>query len=330
MRKYQRLSFYEREEISRCLAMNYSIRQTARYLKRSPSTISREIKKTSRRIGHYRCVLAHSRAKRMNHIPKKPRKLIKNKPLRSFVFKHLQLLWSPEQIAKMITLEYPNDRAMRISHETIYRYLYVRPKGEFKKILIQCLRQEHKIRHKRSSTNRGNSLREYLSIEERPLEVADRIIPGHWEGDLIIGKRQGAALATLVERTTRMTFMVKVKNKEAKTVRRCFTQIFKKLPRELKKSLTYDQGSEMAQHHLFTKKTNIQVYFAHPASPWERGTNENINGLIRQFFPKGTDFNNVSTWKIKRAQELLNTRPRKTLHWQTPQAVFSKAVALAN
>ena len=323
MQKYQRLSFKEREEISRHLAMKASIRHISRCLNRSPSTVSREIKKTSRRIGHYRCVLANSSARQLTHQAKKPRKLIKNKRLRSFVFEHLQLFWSPEQIAKMLIMLYPNDMSMRISHETIYSYLYLRPRGSLKSLLIQCLRQNRKRR--RSKYKRTiSTIKDKIFIDYRPKEVESRIIPGHWEGDLIIGTRQGAALGTLVERTTRMTFMIKIKGKDAKTVRRSFTGVFKKIPRELSKTLTYDQGTEMAQHQLFTKKTKVQVYFAHPASPWERATNENTNGLIRQFFPKGTDFDKVSTWKIKRAQELLNTRPRKTLNWQTPQREFAE------
>ena len=324
MKNYQRLSFNEREEISRYLALKVSIRHISRCLNRSPSTVSREIKKTSRRIGHYRCILANSRAKQIALKAKKPRKLINNKRLRSFVFEHLQLLWSPEQIAKTLVLLYPNDMSMHISHETIYRYLYLHPRGELKKILIQCLRQRRAYRYKRSRIRNDNYIRNLISIDQRPTEVEDRTIPGHWEGDLIIGQREGAALATLVERKTRMTFMMKVTKKDAKTVRRSLTNVFKKLPKELSKTLTYDRGREMAQHDLFTKRTKVQVYFTHPRSPWERGTNENTNGLIRQFFPKGTDFNNVSTWQIKRAQELLNTRPRKTLNWQTPQREFAK------
>ncbi len=317
MKRYKRLNFNEREEISRYLAMKCSIRQISGYLQRSPSTVSREIKKTSRRIGHYRCILANSRAKKIVLKAKKPRKLIKNKKLRSFVFEHLQLLWSPEQIAKTLVMLYPDDMSMRISHETIYSYLYLRPRGSLKEQLIEYLRQNRKYRRGKYKRT-ASTIKDKIFIDDRPKEVEDRIIPGHWEGDLIIGSRKGAVLGTLVERTTRMTFMVKIKGKDAKTVRRSFTNVFKKIPKELSKTLTCDQGTEMAQHQLFTKKTKIQVYFAHPASPWERGTNENTNGLIRQFFPKGTDFDNVSTWKIKRAQELLNTRPRKTLNWHTP------------
>lgn len=323
MKKYKRLNFNEREEISRYLAMKCSIRQISGYLQRSPSTVSREIKKTSRRIGHYRCILANSRAKKIVLKAKKPRKLIKNKKLRSFVFEHLQLLWSPEQIAKTLVMLYPDDMSMRISHETIYSYLYLRPRGSLKEQLIEYLRQNRKYRRGKYKRT-ASTIKDKIFIDDRPKEVEDRIIPGHWEGDLIIGSRKGAVLGTLVERTTRMTFMVKIKGKDAKTVRRSFTNVFKKIPKELSKTLTCDQGTEMAQHQLFTKKTKIQVYFAHPASPWERGTNENTNGLIRQFFPKGTDFDNVSTWKIKRAQELLNTRPRKTLNWHTPQREFAE------
>ena len=210
---------------------------------------------------------------------------------------------------------------MRVSHETIYSYLYVLPRGELKKEITSCLRRGHQNRYKRKINRRhGGTIQKYLSIEERPKEVADRIIPGHWEGDLIMGGRHASAIGTLVERTTRMTFIVKLENRYARNVRKAFAKEFKHLPKGLKRTLTYDQGSEMAEHRIFTKETEIEVYFAHPSSPWEQGT----NGLLRQYFPKGTDFTNISKSKLKAVQDELNDRPRKALEWSTPHEKFSE------
>jgi IS30 family transposase len=249
-----------------------------------------------------------------------------NLPLKHYVLEHLDQLWSPEQIAKRLKILYPMDMAMQISHESIYSYLYVLPRGALRKELVRCLRRKHINRRPHGGKSRRNcaSIQDYLSIEERPAEVADRTIPGHWEGDLLMGHNNGSALGTLVERTTRMTFLVQLKDRDATTVRETFAKEFKHLPKGLKRSLTYDQGQEMAEHKLFTKSTQIQVYFAHPHSPWERGTNENTNALIRQFFPKGTDFSKVPLKNIKQAQDMLNDRPRKTLGFLTPHEVFGK------
>jgi len=224
------------------------------------------------------------------------------------------------------------DIAMRISHEAIYRYIYVLPRGELKQTLIKALRQEHKYRRKqktgKNEENRGK-IANMLSIEERPAEVADRTVPGHWEGDLILGKHKRSALGTLVERTTRYTILVPLGNKkDAVTVRQEFAKAFQTVPAELKKSMTYDQGKEMSEHQQFTIDTGIQVYFAHPGSPWERGTNENTNGLIRQYFPKGTDFTEVSEEEIKVVQRKLNDRPRKALDFYKPDEVINNLVAL--
>jgi IS30 family transposase len=237
--------------------------------------------------------------------------------------------WSPQQIVNFLEKEYPQYQDMKISHEAIYTYLYILPKGQLKKELLACLRQGRKRRYKRNRKDRAGierKLEDMLSIEERPKEVADRTVPGHWEGDLIIGKNRNSALGTLVERTSRAAILVPLKNKEARTVRKSFAKAIKRLPKQLRLSLTYDQGREMAEHKLFTCQTEAKVYFAHPASPWERGTNENTNGLIRQFFPKRTDFNKVSRREIKKVQHLLNGRPRKTLNWQTPYEVFNNLI----
>ena len=328
MSNYQRLSMNEREEISIGLAQKRSRRDIAASVGRSPSTVSREILRNhyhGYNYMHYRAAKAQRRAVRMAHKPRIQLKLETNQPLRKFVFEQLNELWSPEQIAKSLKILYPLDMTMRISPETIYSYLYLWPRGELRKVILKCLRRQHKYRRtygKGRPTH--DAIQDFISIEERPEEVADRIIPGHWEGDLIMGSGNASALGTLVERTTRMTFLVRLKDKGAPAVRIAFGRKFKHLPAGLKRSLTYDNGQEMAEHKLFTKNTNIQVYFAHPHSPWERGTNENTNDLIRQFFPKGTDFSKVSLKQINRAQSMLNDRPRKVLEFSTPHKAFVK------
>ena len=252
--------------------------------------------------------------------------------LRAYVLAKLGKCWSPREIVKRIREEYPLDMAMRISHEAIYQYIYVLPRGELKRTLIAALRQERTYRRKKQ--NHGNveetrgKIADMLSIEERPQEVEDRTIPGHWEGDLIVGKYKRTALGTLVERTTRKTILVVLKRKDAESVRKAYAKELRALPRELTKTLTYDQGKEMSGHRQFTIDTGIQVYFAHPGSPWERGTNENTNGLIRQYFPKGTEFDKVSRREIKKVERELNDRPRAVLHWKKPDEVFDQLVAL--
>jgi len=235
------------------------------------------------------------------------------------------MLWSPEQIAKRLKVLYPLDMSMRVSPETIYSYLYVWPRGELRKVVLKCLRRRHKCRRRYAKGRPNNqAIQDFISIEERPKEVADRIVPGHWEGDMIMGHNNASGLGTLVERTTRMLFLVRLKTKDARSVRIAYARKFKRLPPGLKRSLTYDNGQEMTEHKLFTKNTRIKVYFAHPHSPWERGTSENTNDLIRQFFPKGIDFNTVSIRQISRAQKMLNDRPRKVLGFLTPNEVFAK------
>jgi IS30 family transposase len=240
--------------------------------------------------------------------------------LADVVGEKLKLYWSPQQIAQWLKKAY-DDPSMHVSAETIYTYIYVLPRGSLRKELIDGLRRQHKRRRVRGRSQAGQTanLEDMLSIEERPSEVADRIIPGHWEGDIIIGgQREQSAMGTLVERTTRSVLLIPLKSKKAIDVRKAFAKEIKKLPKEMRLTLTYDQGREMAQHKLFTKQTKMKVYFAHPRSPWERGTNENTNGLIRQYFPKGTNFKKISRRQIKLAQHRLNGRPRKTLDWQTP------------
>ncbi len=326
MVKYQRLTMLEREEISRQIASGNSLRAIARSIGRAPSSISREIIQSQVvERKYYRAVFAQRYSNKMRHKLRKNRKLANNIPLRKIVLYYLAKNWSPEQIAKRLIILYPNDMSMRISHETIYSYIYILPRGALKRQFISCLRRSHKHRRKinKNPKERG-AIQDYFSIEERPKEVADRTIPGHWEGDLIIGPRHASAMGTLVERTTRMSFLVKLNNQDAGTIRKAFAGEFRQLPKGLKRTLTYDHGQEMAQHKLFTKETKITVYFAHPSSPWERGSNENTNGLIRQYFPKGTDFSKISNNRLKEVQDELNDRPRKTLSWYTPHEKFSE------
>src|SRR3989338_6642598 len=325
---YHRLSEGEREEISRMLAQGCSFGDIARFLGRSVSTVSNEVSAGGCNRYVYRAATAHRRAQRKARKRKLwKRKILLEPRMRRYVQAKLRLRWSPEEIARKIAKEDPLDMTIRISPEAIYSYLYVLPRGALKKELLACLRRERKRRHTRRShaqeaVGRGQIL-DMLSIEERPAEVADRIIPGHWEGDLLIGKNRQSALGSLVERTTRTTILVPLKDRTAETVRKAFAKEAKKIPLHMRLSLTYDQGKEMAGHKLFTKDTRMQVYFAHPASPWERGTNENTNGLIRQFFPKGTDFSKISRREVKHVQHLLNGRPRKVLDYATPYEIFN-------
>jgi len=325
---YHRLTEGEREEISRMLAQGCSFGGIARSLGRAVSTISNEVSAGGSNRYLYRATTAHRRAQRKARKRKLgKRRIVLLSCLRKYVHARLRLRWSPDEIVRKIALEYPLDMTMRISAEAIYAYIYVLPKGTLKKELVACLRRERKRRHKRKkqggTTVVTGKIQDMLSIEERPKEVADRIVPGHWEGDLLVGKNRQSFLGSLVERTTRTTILVPLKNKTAEEVRRAFARETKKLPAHMRLSMTYDQGNEMAEHKLFTKETQIQVYFAHPASPWERGTNENTNGNIRQFFPKGTDFSKISRREVKHVQHLLNGRPRKVLGYATPYEVFN-------
>lgn len=330
MREYCRFTFTEREEVSRYVAAGLGCRAIARKLKRAPSTISRELCRLELPPVFYRAFTAQKLAMKVACVPRRPKKLLINAELRAYVHKGLLRRWSPEQIAKRLAAEYPCDTTMRLSHETIYTYLYVLPRGELKRELIRYLRHRRKKRRSRRAVHdRRGAIPDMISIEERPKEVEDRTVPGHWEGDLVMGRRHASALGTLVERTTRSTILVPLKTKDASSVRRAFTREMKTLPKQMARSLTCDRGKEMTEHKLFTRDTQIQVFFAHPHSPWERGTNENTNGLIRQFFPKGTDFSKVPRREIKRVQALLNGRPRKVLNFRTPSEVFhNQPVAL--
>ncbi len=327
-KEYHRLTFVEREEISKGIYKKESYSEIARKLNREVSTISNEVhKQVAVRRWCYSAIKGEALA---NEKRKKGRKKIleTNEELLKYVQKKLRTEWSPEEIAKRLKLDYPNDMTMRISHESIYQYLYCLPRGELKKELMKGLRQERKLRLSRKAIhNRRPGIQDIISISERPEEVRDRIVPGHWEGDLVVGKEHQSAIGTLVERTTRLTLLVPLKGKDALSVAQAFALAFKRIPKQFTKTLTYDRGTEMAQHKLFTRETKIKVYFADPHSPWQRGTNENTNGLIRQYFPKGTDFKTVPLSAIRKAEKRLNSRPRKTLGFYTPSERFYELTA---
>jgi len=325
---YQQLSHQEREQIGLLRAKRIKIPDIALKLDRNVSTIRRELKRCGPRTP-YSALLAHKDAKKKREVPRTPKKLLCDE-LWQLVQSKLCLQWSPEQIAQWLKKTYAGDMSKQVSHETIYTYLYTLPRGALRKELISQLRQGRVGRQRRKQgPNRRGQIPNMLSIHERPAEVADRCVPGHWESDLIIGKNTQSAIGTLVERTTRTTILVPLKAKDAQTVRLAFARTVKRLPKEVFKSITHDRGTEMSQHELFTKDTKVQIYFADPQSPWQRGTNENTNGLIRQYFPKGTDFNEVPTKELKRVQKLLNQRPRKTLDWETPEEAFAKVLGIS-
>jgi IS30 family transposase len=327
------LTFKDREKIEQCLGNGFSVRKIAERIGCYPSTISREILRGIDSQGLYRAVHAEKKSvSRLRSRKLGKRKILQNTLLQTEVQRGLRNKWSPYQIAKKLRETY-TDETMHVSHESIYQYIYVLPRGSLKKTLVEGLRRSHKYRHTQRKQKQDEEMRgkikDMLSIHERPIEVADRTIPGHWEGDLIIGKYKRTAIATLVERTTRYTMIIPLpEGKGALAVREAMTKKLQKLPTHIRKTLTYDQGKEMSQHTQFTITTSMQVYFADPASPWQRGTNENTNGLIRQYFPKGTDFSLVSERELQDAEDSLNGRPRKCLDWQFPKDVFYKLVAL--
>jgi transposase, IS30 family len=319
--KYQRLGWQERDQICVRLASGESIRHIAGALMRSASTISREVKRLSHKHRCYQPILSQSDAIRKARSRRYgQRKILLNLSLRGVVLEKLSLRWSPEQIANFLKLNY-EDQQMQISKETIYNYIYVYLRRNMREEFIKYMRQGRKVRRAKGSGQKKKNtvLGDFDLIDERPEEATDRKVPGHWEGDLIIGgAKEQTALGTLVERTTRFLILVPLQSKSAEEVRTKFSKAINALPEHLKRSLTYDQGSEMAQHKKLAEETQMKVYFAHPRSPWERGTNENTNGLVRQFFPKGTNFKNVTPNEIRKVQDMLNERPRKTLNWMTP------------
>lgn len=321
MHHYAHLSLLEREELSRGLAAGMSLRRIAHSLQRDVSTISREIARTSWGTREdYRAVKWHRAARQRARIPRCPRKLLTNAALWAQVVEKLRLRWSPEQIAAHLKRQYPDDVTQHASHETIYAALYVLPRGTLRTELLSLLRQGHRRRRKRSllTRDRRGKISNLVSIHDRPLDVETRTVPGHWEGDLIVGKAHASAIGSLVERMTRTTVLVRIPALDTTSVRRAFERALTQLPARVRRSLTYDRGVEMHQHELLTKHVKLQVYFCDPHSPWQRGTNENTNGLVRQYYPKGTDFRPVTQRELNRVARQLNTRPRKVLDWRTP------------
>ena len=317
----------ERESISRALALGQSMRSIARELNLTPSTISREIKRNSG-AKRYRVVDADKAAWENAHRPKQC-KLATSPKLRLNVARKLKLNWSPVQIGGWLKREYPNDESNQVSHETIYKTLYIQTRGALKKELQAHLRDSRSIRRSIHATKKRNglgSIKDAISISERPPSVEDRAIPGHWEGDLIGGSKN-SYIATLVERHTRYVLLIKVKNKDTNSVVSALIKQTAKLPRELYKSLTWDRGKEMADHKRLKLETDLDVYFCDPKSPWQRGSNENTNRLLRQYFPKGTDLSLHSQAHLNKVARQLNERPRKTLGFETPAERFQQCVA---
>jgi len=321
------LSLAEREDISRGLVAGQSIRSIARGLKRAASTISREVSRNGG-IRRYRAVKADKRAWKLALRPK-PCKLVLQAPLRQAVVLKLETHWSPQQIAGWLKRTYPDREDMHISHETIYKSLYVQARGALKKELVQYLRSKRQLRGSRyakKDKDRRGKIPDAISISERPASAEDRAVPGHWEGDLICGPNH-SFIATLVERHSRYVMLAKLSDRKTETVVNALIKQSKKLPDELYKSLTWDRGHELAAHKRFTLKTNIDVYFCDPQSPWQRGTNENTNRLLRQYFPKGTNLSIHSQIELDAVARQLNERPRKTLDYETPAERFSQCVA---
>ncbi len=321
------LTLLERETISRGIVARQSARSMARQLGRSPSTVSREI---SRNGGYarYRAAQADEQAWVRAQRPKLC-KLAKSWWLRQIVARKLRMLWSPEQIAGWLKRAYRGEESNQVSHETIYRSLFVQARGVLKKELQQHLRSKRTMRHSRHGSGKGDGrgqIKDMISIAERPASVEDRAVPGHWEGDLLSGPKD-SCIVTLVERHTRYVLLAKVADKRTQTVVSALIEQARKLPSELYKSLTWDRGKELTDHRRFSLATDIDVYFCDPRSPWQRGSNENTNGLLRQYFPKGTDLSVYSQAQLNKVARQLNERPRKTLGFETPAERFNQCVA---
>jgi len=328
-RKRSRLSLTlaEREEISRGVVAGHSLRSIAASIGRAPSTISREIDRNGG-CRDYRASEADLAAWHRAHRPKRC-KLAENRALARIVARKLRKLWSPEQIAGWLKRTYPDDENFQVSYETIYRSLFIQARGALKKELLQHLRRRRatrRSRHHTQKTDNHGRILDTVSISERPASAEDRAVPGHWEGDLISGSGN-TYIATLVERHTRYVMLAKVDSKKTETVINALIKQAHKLPQELYKSLTWDRGKEMADHKRFSLATDIDVYFCDPQSPWQRGSNENTNGLLRQYFPKGTDLSVHSQAKLNAVARQLNERPRKTLDYETPAERFDQCVA---
>jgi len=321
------LTLSEREDISRGIASGWSIREIASGLDRAASTVSREVTRHGGRSA-YRAQQADAQTWVSALRPKRCRLAINGK-LRNIVASKLVLDWSPEQISGWLKTQYPDDESMRVSHETIYRSLFIQARGVLKKELMDHLRSKRRMRRSRHASASGQSrgqIVDALSIRERPAEAEDRAVPGHWEGDLLAGAKN-SYIATLVERHSRFAMLIKVPSKDTEVVVAALSRHVRKLPATLRRSLTWDRGLEMAKHKDFTVATDVKVYFCDPQSPWQRGTNENTNLLLRQYFPRGTDLSTISQAQLDQVSLRLNQRPRKTLGFQTPASRLQASVA---
>jgi len=330
MEIHKRLTHYDREQIASLLLLDYKPAQIAKKLGRHRSIITREIRNNQCRQTGYSAYDAHqSSQKRALGRRKGKHKLWNNAELWKFVREKLKLKWSPQQISGYLRRHYAHRLDMQISHESIYHFIFILPRGELKKSLLKCLRQKKSKRGRRNSElGARNRIPNMVSIHDRPEDIEGRQIPGHWEGDLMMGKNNQSALGTLVERTTRLTLLVPLDYKNSDYVCMSFANKISNLPDRLRISMTYDQGRELMNHESFSALSSASVYFCDPHSPWQRGTNENTNGLLRQYFPKGTDFNNVPAWVFEHVENELNERPRKVIDFQTPKEAFTNLVAL--
>ena len=326
-RSQRALTLAERAEISRGVVAGQSLRSIATSLHRAPSTVSREINRNGGRR-RYRANQAEQAVWDRAHRPKRC-KLVQNRALARIVAEKLRLQWAPWQIAGWLKRTHPDDENYQVSHETIYKSLFIQARGALKKELIQHLRRTRAMRRSRHHTQKTSDhgrITNTVSIRERPAEAEDRAVPGHWEGDLLCGSNN-SQIATLVERHTRYVMLVRLKSKDTETVINALIKQARKLPRELYKSLTWDRGSEMADHTRFSLATDIKVFFCDPRSPWQRGSNENTNGLLRQYFPKGMDLSNIHQNRLNAVAKRLNDRPRETLQFYSPAEKFNECVA---
>lgn len=323
---YKRLDQTDRIRIETLLKSGASITEISTILRRSYSSVYRELQRCKKGKYKWQTALAlaenRSSSRRYNKT-----KINRESSLRNYIYTCLEKRWSPEQIMLKLKKEYPNNPKMQITMESIYYHIYMHSAPGIREMLISQLRQKRIVRgNVRRGKDKRSTIVDRTMIDERPAEVDSREIPGHWEGDLILGKNRESAIGTIVERSTRALIIVPLKSRDATTVRKEFAKELRKLPLLMRKSLTYDNGTEMAQHKLLAKHTKMKVYFTHPYSPWERPTNENFNGLIRDYFPKGTDFNKISRKRLKQVQDELNERPRKVLQMSSPQEVFDKMI----
>jgi IS30 family transposase len=322
---YTHLTIQERAVVMTMRDDQCSIRSIAKRLCRAPSSISRELQRTPSDTQVYDANLAHLQSEARRLMPRRRPKLEAGGVLFQVVRHYLNLLWSPQQISHILKGMWPAESDKTVSHETIYNAIYLHPRGELKRELIACLRHHNQLRKPRSrGTDRRGQIKDMQSIHIRPPEIEDRVIPGHWEGDLIKGEGNRSSVGTLVERTTRFVVLAKMDNAGTKSVVDSFSAVLNREPEALRQSMTYDQGREMHGHKILTERTGVQIYFADPHSPWQRGSNENTNGLLRQYMPKGSDLSIYSQEELDAIALSLNTRPRQTLGWKTPLAVYTE------